>query len=328
MEPIQRAALVRANAAIGVAINDGLTAANRKNFCDLVTGLARAKSLGEVGLFAEHESPVLKDFSRKAMLLGDAVWQGADVAQLVQSFNGSIAPMSLLDQVARWAVRVPPLTTTALLASGFSTDVVTEAAPKAVYNVDLSRLPTEPQKAAGLVVLSQELFGTAAGEAVFLRELEKAALRAQNAALLDIALGASPTTNVAGGATLAGLRNALAASVPSAGYVVALPSAALAVLETFTELRGLERIAFVPHDELPGGTEAVVIAASRVALADHGMSFRPARYATVEMSATPTNPPTGATVVVSLFQQGLAALLVERAFRIAIPEDAVVVLGE
>jgi hypothetical protein len=31
-------------------------------------------------------------------------------------------------------------------------------------------------------------------------------------------------------------------------------------------------------------------------------------------------------VVVSLFQQGLVALLVERAFRIAIPEDAVVAI--
>src|SRR5690349_19745820 len=100
MDQLQRSALIRANAAIGVAVHDGVTAAHRKTFRDLAVGLARASAVDELGLFQDHSE--LREFSAKAAMLGDSVWVNSDVAQLVASFIASIAPVSILDQIARF----------------------------------------------------------------------------------------------------------------------------------------------------------------------------------------------------------------------------------
>jgi hypothetical protein len=337
MELTQRMALNRAAGSLNMALGDAAHFNNLRNFKTLTAALLKATAIDDMGMLADSDVPVLKDFSRKAALLGDAIWADGDVALMVRAFIESNAPSSVLDALAAYAVALPSTYTAGLVASGFTADAVVEGGPKGVYPVDLSKLPTEPSKAAGIVVVSDQLLGTAAGERVYHNELNKAVLRAVNTAVLNIALQNSPTAQVGGGATLAGLRAALAASQPSTGFVVVASSAAVAAFATLSEARGTHSLRggelfpgvwLVPHDNLPAGAAMIVVAASNVVLADHGTIFRPARHANVQMSATPASSPNAATVFTSLWQHNYVALLVERSFRLGIPDGAVVVVED
>src|SRR5690606_29311535 len=117
---------------------------------------------------------------------------------------------------------------------------------------------------------------------------------------------------------LADLRMALSLVAPSYGYVVAMPSADVAVLATTIEAGpgftvrggtfrpGIEIVA-VDHDD-----DTTVIPASRVALTDFGLQVRSARHANVEMRDSEEDP----SEIVSLWQKNYMGLLVERTWKL------------
>lgn len=279
-----------------------------------------------------HDSPLMQK-AASAVHLGD--WDSADVQTLLTAFIHSIAERSLLDSLSLYALTLPGHYRVATVATGFAADVTTEGAPKAVKRPTLDAVAGAPVKAAAITVLSDAVARLPEGEAVFRRELESAVTRAINGSVVQQVMDAlgspTPTVQASGTDALAHLRALVAALPATEGIVVAAPPAVVADLalraeagEGFTIRGGVFRpgLSIVATDSLD---TMLAIAASLVAIVDHGVRFASARHATVEISDAP-GPPGASTVMTSLWQQNLVGLLVERAYELRVPANAAAVL--
>jgi hypothetical protein len=259
----------------------------------------------------------------------NTTWATSDGTVLSQAYLSEVAVNNLVDRVARFAYPMPPqFNRSAVIASGFTADVVAEGAPKVVSDVEITVAEAPAVKSAGILVISEELVratGTA-GNNLFRRLLLDAVLRASNQALL----AQLPKISVSAGATAVDSLNAgLAAAADASGYVVAaLPSVTRELAMASDGRMGVNGGQFIEGVEIvpveaggSGSPDMVVIPASRVALQDEGLVLRPARHATVDMDSN--DPTTAASVVTPLWQRNLLGLLVERRIRVAGAEPAV-----
>lgn len=310
-----------------------IKAANVAQSHRLMYRAATSASARQIDLL-EHDSPLMQK-AAAAVLLGD--WDSADVQTLERAFKASIRERSLLDSLSPYALTLPGHYRVATVATGFTADTTAEGFPKAVKRPTLDAVAGAPVKATALTILSDAVARLPEGEAVFRRELESAVTRAINDSVVQQVMDAlgSPTPTVAtpGTDALANLRALVAALPATDGIVVAAPSAIVADLalraeaaEGFT-IRGGEfrpGLSIVATDTDALDT-MLAIAASLVAIVDHGLRFQSARHATVEISDAPGTP-NASTVMTSLWQQNLVGLLVERSYELRVPANAVAVL--
>jgi len=330
MDPLQQASLARAKAALDV-LSSSAGAADR----------ARAHAFIELGFTTlvtpPHELPGAlsqhaNELVRKAAAHAtDDGWSTGDAEALAASYVASIAELSLLDQIKRYAAVLPVGQRRALVASGSTASTVTEGELKVVRRLEQNFSDVEPAKAAAIIVLTHELVNAVggAGMRLFERELAASISAATNRAVLDMLVDSNTIEVDATGDPLGDLRAGLQAAGPSMGYVVAAPAGDVADLATRVENRGgmgvrggtfTPGIEVVAVDDLAG---IHVIPASRLALFDAGLELRSARHASVNMADSPTGPST----VVSLWQSGSLGILAERAFHLAGGAEIAVVGG-
>lgn len=270
-----------------------------------------------------------------AISMGD--WDNADVQTLLTAFIGSLAERNLFDALLLYGVRLSGHFRAVTLASGFTGNATAEGFPKAVKRPTFSGIASEPRKVTGIVILTDEIARLDHGEPVFRGEVERAVNRALNAAVVSMALDAagspSPVIAPVGADHLANLRALLSSLPATEGVVVAAQTGIVADLALRAEasagfsLRGGEfrrGLSIIAVDDL--AVPAVAVAASRVALIDHGLRFASVREATAEISDDPSVP-NASTVATSLWQHGLVGLRVERSFELNVPADSVAVLG-
>lgn len=331
MDSLQHAQLVRASSALNAALSSTaphVIKAKATAFVEAAAILMRARQ-------DDHALSMLKgsqntDVARAFAETIDDLWGGPEAQELAASYLASIAEGSLLDQIARYAVRLDLQQRSGIVASGLVANMATEGAPRVVQNLDLSKLLTgEPVMSVAMVVMTTELmrFGGGPGRTLFEAELRKAVTRAMNASVLTTLNTTSAPVVTGTGDPLADLRAGLQAAPPSEGYVVAAGTAYATDLATRVENRGGMGIrggTFVPGVEIVAVdsiTGLRIIPASHCALLDAGLRVTASGEASVDMSDSPTSP----SQHVSLYQTSSLGLMAQREFLLASTEDAVIV---
>lgn len=261
---------------------------------------------------------------------------GDEVAQLVDGFLGSLEFESALDQlVPLGALPLPRTFGKIEVSGGFSSNVVAEGAPKLLAQLDLNMQDLAVLKTAAMLALTREVLiaGGAQIQQIFEHEFRSAAARGSNAALFaQLAEGATPVAST--GDAVGDLAAGLAAAGASRGYLVMCDQATVNALSladttgTMGVAGGLYRpgIGVSPVEDAVG---MLVVPTSGIAVWNPGLTLRESDQASVEMLDEPTNasaPTPTATTTVSMFQTNSRAMLVERAFAIAVRDPAAVAL--
>lgn len=328
MDPIQSAHLTRARSALDRALTDATTAENAQAFEAAAWAILRSGAGDTLQSLRASPNPIVA----KAAAHGSFDFEGEAVGDLVAGYLASIAPLSIIDQLKRYASVLPVQSRRVMVASDAVGDIVAEGDPKPVRRLNLGMGDVEPSKACGIVVLTQELANAAGpeGRRLFESELAASIARASNASILGELVN-SGTLSVPGtGDPLADLRAGLQVAGPSLGYVVAMPAGYVTDLATRVENRagmGVRGGTFVPGVEVVAvddATAITVIPASRIALWDGGLELRSAEHASLDMRDTPESP----AQLVNLFQTNSLGLLLERKWHLAQADDVVIVGGE
>ena len=250
------------------------------------------------------------------------VWQSGRPLEMAARYLESIADASILDAVRPHATLLPDVGHL-VVGTGVTANVIAEGAPKIVQHLDFTGAADAARiKCAAMIVFSKEVAraeGFEAGQ-LFERELKAAVVAASNAAFIGaLAKTAIATTGSAVGDLTAGIK----AADNSTAYVVAASWPLVHELALASEGRmGIAGGFFTPgvqiigYDVPPAGAPLTVIPASRIGLSDWGMEVRNASHASVEMETAPANPTTASTVLLSLWQNNLVAIMVERLFRV------------
>jgi len=331
LDSMQHAQLIRASSALNAALSSTaphVIKAKSKAFVDAAAVLMRARRDDQAlsMLQASQNTDVARAFAESF----DDLWAGPEAQDLAASYLASIAEGSLLDAIARYAVRLNLSQRNGIIASGLVANMVTEGAPRVVQNLDLSKLLTgNPTMAAAMVVMTEDLarFSGDPGRSLFESELRKAVTRAMNSAVLATLTTTSATVVIGTGDPLADLRAGLRSAPASEGYVVAAGTAHANDLATRAENRGGMGVrggTFVPGVEIVAVdsiTGLLIIPASHCALLDAGLRLKASGDASVNMADSPTSP----SQLVSLFQTNSLGLMAQREFLLASTEDAVIV---
>lgn len=266
----------------------------------------------------------------------DGTW-AADAAApaAVSDFLESVRPYSALE---RLPVRRVPFRTRLLDTDGsISAAIVAEGAPTPIKfgSVEGYAL-TEPVKALAEIIITRELAQamTPDAERGLADDLAAAVARTQDGQFLDDIANGQPSV-AATGSSLAQIDADLKAAIDlfegdlrRAWWVVSPESATYLSL-----LRGTGGALAFPDIGVNGGTLAGVpvitsegatqvdspsnnslflIDPTRVAAADGGTELARSGNATIQVSGSPTNPPTASTVQVSLWQHNLLAMRATR----------------
>jgi len=332
LEPIQKAAIARASAALRIATDNSGTAELARAFVEGAKTMLAADDGQAFPALRLHANEAIRKSATPTFVLGDQAWGGGDAHALAAGFIASIGQEDGLTALAKYARVFPGLIQYSLFASGFTANAVGEGAPKAVVHPGLSGDDADAKKAASIIVCSTELARASGDEAMrlFEAELRSGIVRGSNAALLS-ELSTAATTNVdATGDALADLRAGLAKAQPSNGYVAFGPHAFTADLATRSEntggagVRGGTFCAGVELVAVDDATAVTIVPASGIAMRDVGLTVRRAQHAMVQMDSAPDNPTTATTKMLSLWQNGLVALLAERGFRLALGNTEIV----
>lgn len=329
---LEQASIQRAQAALNIATQQAGAEAKRRAFVKMGLALLQASNGTDAAvclrLLSADDKLIEKSISHD---LADPVWGEGGAGQLAAAYVASVAEHSLLDSIKKFA-RVLPTASTGrvLIASGAVGDLVTEGDPVPVRNLSLNADGLESTRSAALVVLSQELVrqGGDAAVALFEAELAAAVGRASNGAVLDQLIGSSTETVQGSGDPLGDLRAGLKAAGPSHGFVIAAPAGAVADLATRAENRGGMSVrggTFVPGVEVVAVDDldyTAVIPGSRMALWDGGLRLRAAEHATIAMMDSSGAP----AEMVSLWQEGLFGLAIERSWHLGGDVSGVVIV--
>jgi hypothetical protein len=281
----------------------------------------------------------------------DATW-AAPVSALKPLFDAFIELSRAQEIISKLdgIQRVPMNTITAGQTAGGTYQWVGEDAPKPVSFCQFQSVSLGPATVAGIIAVSNELAKLSNLEGV--RRL-KAELVKGSAAMIDLAFvdpsavavpGTSPgsitstaastpssgpsTANVV--ADLTALLADFATTNPDAEKVALLmtPLAAVAIaiatgsqtlLATGGSVFGVKVITSAAV-----GPQLVALDPTQIVLADRGAELSVSKQADLEMSTTPTSPPTASTVRVSLWQQNLIGVRVSRSINWALGRTSAV----
>jgi hypothetical protein len=323
MNNLNQAYIARAQSALSMLNTDSSLASAFTEIAFEMTKSARPDDA--VRALERSQNPKVQAYAKAAALTADG-W-APEGRELAAAYLATIAELSLVESLAKFARVIPENVGRVLIASDAVGGSVDEGHPKPVIEPGLDPEAFTALKAAAIIVANQEYFLSTgdAGRKLIERELSSAVGRASNAAVLDHYAGSSTIEVTGTGDPLADLRAGLMAAGPSLGYVVAASTGAAAVLATHEANRGGMGIrggTFAPGIEIvavDSFSGLLVIPASRVAIQDRGLEIRGAGHASVDMRDTPESP----AQLVSLWQTNCYGLVCERLFTLG--GDAVAV---
>lgn len=333
MDDLARTAIHRAQDALNIAVGDDDNRLRKNAFVEICRGLALSRNFENRGVqFADAMAQSNNPFVQKsgAAALGD--WGTVPLQSLAQAFVASIAPGSILDSlIAAGAVQVPPTVKTTFVATGDTSAAVSEGGLKVVKKLAFTFGSADPHKVASIIALTDRVLLEGGDQALQILETElgSSVTRATNALVLSLlnssaSAGVTQTTDA-----LADLRAAIRAAQASRGFVYCAPPGIVSDLSTRQENRAATPqggqfspgVFLVP---IEGATSCTLIPASKVAIADLGLSVSPpSKEATVNMADSPASPST----VVSLWQTGTVGILAERQFHLAVDSAETVLVS-
>jgi len=258
----------------------------------------------------------LEAFTKSAVAAQDwgSAW-GTDAGQhLADAFLTSIRDVSILDAIAAHAVAVDPRATQAQILSGASADVVTQGAPKVATRVSLNPQSLTRKKVAAIVAMTNELARLPEAQRIIQQELRTQVSTITNAAFLGVL---TATTATKGATPTATVQAALDALEDCTQAVIAAPYGFVRQLAAESNGRiGLTGGTIFPGCQIIATTATVgslyAIAADRIVLHHEPLRMVPATNASVQLDDAPTG---GAPSLISLWQNGMRAVLVEREFQ-------------
>ncbi len=279
--------------------------------------------------------------------LADPEWAGdiAGLQNLAEAFAESLKNVSVFDRLMSDAAFLPvPLRQrVGIVLSGASAGVVGDGSAKPLGRLQLAAPLLELRKAAGIIVVSDELAkaGSKTANALIARELRSAVASATNAFFLTTLIeGTSVASFNSSGsdpdAIAADIRTLLGALEYGAGarlYFISSPGVAKTlatltnaqgfVFPTMTPLGGtLCGVTVLVSDDV--GDKLILLDASQIAADQLTMTLKTSEQAAIRMSDDPDaegNP-------VSLWQTNSVALLCERWFGFELVRDSAVAVLE
>lgn len=254
----------------------------------------------------------------------------------VSGFISSLRNFGAFDLASEFMLRVPIRTRVALVSQSLTPGTVGEAAVKPLSKLALSGISISETKVAAQVIASDELLRNAAlGTRLLGDELRRSlAVQTDASFLQKISSGITPST--ASGTNAAAILVDLETALDSMTFASNAKLFAVApplVCKGIRTKAGTDgRLAFpgamsgdplglvtlVASDGAAAGTMTIFDAAQLAG--DPGIvQLDISGEATVQMDSTPDSPPTGNTVLVSLWQNNLSAIMAERIFGIERP---------
>jgi HK97 family phage major capsid protein len=272
----------------------------------------------------------------------DATWAGPLVNQNISSdFLELLRPATILGKIPGLR-RVPFNTKVPNQTAGGTYGWVGEAKPKPVTKLAFSSVSLDISKAAGIIVLTEELvrLSNPSAEALVRADMIAGIAQFLDSQFIDPAVaavaGVNPASITNGAPTAAATTNPLADvlglinhfatnNIPVEGLTLIMsPSNALA-LSFYTVGSSAQRL--FPDLGMTGGsiqgitvvtsqaagTNIIAVQPSFVLFADEGgVTIDASREASLQMDSAPDAPPTATTVLVSLWQNNLVGLRAER----------------
>jgi hypothetical protein len=281
----------------------------------------------------------------------DTAWGAplSPLAPLGEAFVSYLRPLTVIGRMAGFRampfnVRAPHAT------SGSAVGWIGQGRPMLVSNMNFETMTFKISKVGGIIVLTKELaMSSTAGAALLIRQDLSAAVAAfSDTSFLDPALAevddVSPASITFGAPTVASTGNtaaafrddfkALCALVTTnmiSPYLVMKPAVAIA-LSTLGDnsnlLRNISAVggdvggvpvivsANTPSDaDSPGDDLIILIDAAEVFMNEGGIELDASENTVLELSSSPDSPVTSSTVLRSLWQANLLALLVKRYIR-------------
>ena len=360
MEKLNIAKAVPVDAPKAAQASSGVTTSLKSNvpkgtgFTRYVKALAMANGnamqAAEIAKQWDDSTPEVAIVLRAAVAAGtttDAAWAGplTPYQNLSSEFIDLLRPATILGKVPGFT-RVPFMVKIPVQNSGSTVQWVGESAPKPVGSLGFGSIQLGVTKAAGIVVISDELarLSTPSAEA-----LVQSDLIAQMAQFLDdafinpayaAAAGVSPasvtngvTPVAASGTTADALRADFKALVSAyttanmslAGGVFVMTETQATALSLMLNPLGqpqfpavtanggsLLGLPVITSQTVPAGV-IVLVKASDILLADDGgVVIDVSREASLQMNSAPDNPSTATTVLTSLWQNNLVGIRAER----------------
>jgi HK97 family phage major capsid protein len=292
----------------------------------------------------ERESPEVVDFLKAAVAPGnttDPAWAGAlvNVQNITSEFIALLRPATILGKIPGLR-KVPFNASVPVQTAGGSYGWVGQANPKPVTALGFSSARLEVSKAAGIVVLTEELvrLSDPSAEQIVRADMIAGIAQFLDQQFIDPAVAyvanvhpASITNGITGTAStqnpyedmLVLLQKFAAANVPLNGATMIVSETnalAMAFLRESTGARvfpnvtvnggSAEGITIVTSTQ--AGTNVILLHPSAILYADDGgVSIDVSREASVQMDSAPTAPD-ATTVLVSLWQNNLVGLRAER----------------
>jgi HK97 family phage major capsid protein/HK97 family phage prohead protease len=303
----------------------------------------------------DDSTPEVGLFLKAAVAPGnttDSTWAGplAQYQNIANEFLELLRPETIIGKVPGLR-KAPFLSQVPTQTAGGSYGWVGQAAPKPVTSLGFGTKRLEISKAAGIIVLTEELVKTSTPSA---EAIVRADMIAGIAAFLDTQF-IDPAVAAVAGVNPASITNGLVAitstddpladlhALLSALSTANIPLRGVTIIlsETNALAMGLMRDSMgnrlFPNVGVTGGsTEGMTVIASNAAgtnviafqpsailYADEGgVNIDVSREASVQMNTTPDNPATATTVLVSLWQNNLVGLRAERWINWARARDA------
>ena len=299
--------------------------------CDLRTALQGAEA--DPGCPVRVRE-VLRKTSVAAGSLSDPVWAGglSEYSRIVAAYVESLASVSFFDRALSDGsfVRVPPGSLVSIVTQGAVGSVVDEGGVAPVSSMTLAGPRLVERKAVASVIVTNELAANAGATSLIGRQLQSEISRVTDVTAVAAIIAAGTSAATAGGTAanlitdISASFNAIAIGEQSRLYFVL--NAALAA-SLSARLAGSVGWAMTPTGGTLAGVPAVVssgvptgnlvlIDAGRFAASSDTITLDVTRQASLQMSSTPDSPPTGATVLVNLWQENKTGLRAVRFFGI------------
>lgn len=303
---------------------------------DTAQAASMAESAGADVIAALLRRPYLSAEHKAAVLAGSTVGWGSPLAQfqaIVMQFEGSLRAFGAFDAMLPMMRRVPlGLTRLAIVVTGAAGSGVGQGAPKPISSLQLTSGDLEATKATCIVVVTDELARLETPQGLLADELRAAVAASTDTVFLPGLIDSSTPSVTASGtgaeqflADLSAAIGRVSLSSRSRLFLGADPVtvAALALMkgDAFSDMSvngGVVRgVQIVPTDAIQrdtSGAQLVLIDAAQIAAATASITLDASEQATLELNTIPTDPPSAATVLTSMWQQNQRALKATRWF--------------
>jgi HK97 family phage major capsid protein len=259
----------------------------------------------------------------------------ADYQTLASSFVASLQGYSAYDTMLLAMRRMPLKTRIFSVTLGGTGSNPTEGKAKPITKLTLANSTLEPKKAAGIIVISEELAraGGAATVALMNTELRTATVNATDSKFLsDLANSVVPIVSTGGPLNdLHLLLNAVTVDASSRLYLI-VASTLLKQLAFRSDGSGgsllfpnltvnggeIQGVVVIPSDNLQqssgGNVDMMLIDSTAIAAESDTIVLDQFSKGALQLETQPDDPATASTVMTSLWQSGLVALRAERWF--------------